>query len=282
MALHGVGDTALWLGKADVAERSYREGLDLAHTEGTPTDVALFAFHLGQLSWLVDRIDDAERYANDALTVARETANTTWPPYALFILASVAHERADIPLAGERYREAIVLAWEHHDRLGVRMALPGLAAVAAPEGDPLRAVRLAGAASALEEHAGIWAFPPIRARHERWQQTAERGLDPTRRAAAWQEGRGMTIEETIAHALEPPSERPDGAATRDALSSREREVLELLARGRTNRAIAEALFVTEHTAKYHVSSLFNKLGATNRAEAVTRAVALGLLRVPED
>ena len=48
-ALHGVGDTALWLGKADVAERTYREGLELAQTEGTPTDVALFAFHLGQL-----------------------------------------------------------------------------------------------------------------------------------------------------------------------------------------------------------------------------------------
>jgi predicted ATPase/DNA-binding CsgD family transcriptional regulator/DNA-binding XRE family transcriptional regulator len=282
MALHGVGDTALWLGKADVAERTYREGLELARTEGTPTDVALFAFHLGQLSWLVDRIDDAERYANDALTVAREAANTTWPPYALFILGSVAHERGDIQLAGVRYREAIVLAWEHHDRLGVRMALPGLAALAALEGDSLRAVRLAGAASALEGHAGIWAFPPIRERHERWQQTAEQGLDPTRRAAAWQEGRSMTMEETIAHALEPPPERPDGAATRDALSSREREVLELLARGQSNRAIGEALFVTEHTAKYHVSSLFNKLGATNRAEAVTRAVALGLLTVPED
>jgi LuxR family maltose regulon positive regulatory protein len=92
----------------------------------------------------------------------------------------------------------------------------------------------------------------------------------------------MTIEETIAHALERPSERPDGAAAREALSSREREVLELLARGKSNRAIAETLFVTEHTAKYHVSSLFNKLGATNRAEAVTRAVALGLLTLPED
>ena len=40
--------------------------------------------------------------------------------------------------------------------------------------------------------------------------------------------------------------------------------------------------MTEHTAKYHVASLFNKLGATNRAEAVSRAVAFGLLAVPED
>ena len=229
----------------------------------------------------MDRIDDAERYANDALTVAREAGNTTWPPYALFILGSVAHERGDIPLAGERYREAIALAWEHHDRLGVRMALPGLAALAGLEGDPARAVRLAGAASALEENAGIWAFPPIRERHERWQQAAERSLDPARRAAAWQEGRAMSIEETIAYALEPSSTKPE-AATAGPLSRREREVLELLARGRSNREIAQSLYVTEHTAKYHVASLFNKLGVTSRAEAVTRAIRLGLLRPPAD
>ena len=46
--------------------------------------------------------------------------------------------------------------------------------------------------------------------------------------------------------------------------------------------IAEALVVTEHTAKYHVASLLNKLGAASRAEAVTRAVALGLLTPSRD
>ena len=65
--------------------------------------------------------------------------------------------------AGALYREAIELAWEHHDRLCIRMALPGLAGLATLEGDPVRALRLAGAANALEEDAGIWAFPPIRA-----------------------------------------------------------------------------------------------------------------------
>ena len=49
-----------------------------------------------------------------------------------------------------------------------------------------------------------------------------------------------------------------------------------LARALEERGL-ESLFVTEHTAKYHVSSLFNKLGVTTRAEAVARAVALGLL-----
>ena len=282
MSLHGVGDTALWLGNTELAERSYDEGLELARTRGTASDVALFAFHLGQLAWLTDRLDAAERHAEDALAVAESAGNTTWPPYALFILASIAHERADVARAGRLYREAVARAWEHHDRLGVRMALPGLASLAGPEGDPARAVRLAGAASALEENAGIWAFPPIRERHERWQRDAELGLDAARRADAWEQGRAMSIEQAIAHALETPAKAPAANPARGLLSEREREVLELLARGRSNREIARSLFVTEHTAKYHVASLFNKLGATSRAEAVARAVALGLLVPPTD
>jgi DNA-binding CsgD family transcriptional regulator len=69
---------------------------------------------------------------------------------------------------------------------------------------------------------------------------------------------------------------------RDRLSPREREVLALVARGRSNREIAKALIVTEHTAKYHVAQLLNKLGAGNRAEAVTRAVAAGLIAPDRD
>jgi len=281
-SLHGVGDTDLWLGDLETAERSYQEGLALARTDGTAEDVALFAFHLGQLSWLVDRLDDAHRYAEDALAVARTAGSTTWPPYALFVLASVAHERGDVPRAGALYREAIALAWEHHDRLGVRMALPGLAALATLEGDPSRAMRLSGAASALEENAGIWAFPPIRERHERWLGAAQRALSEDARAAAWAEGGRLSIDEMVAHAMEPAVAAGEAGAGGhgDRLSPREREVLNLLARGASNRQIGEALFVTEHTAKYHVKSLFNKLGAANRAEAVSRAIALGLLAPP--
>lgn len=279
-SLHGVGDTALWVGNVDLARASYEEGLDLARRQGTPEDVALFAFHLAQLSWLQGELDTGEEFGQEALSVGREAGSTTWPPYALFVLASLAHERGDTRDAGRLYRDAIGLAWEHHDHLCVRMALPGLAALATLEGDPTRALRLAGAASALEENAGIWAFPPIRERHERWLASAEGSLDPEARAAAWAEGRALTIDEVIAHALEevgfvdPGTSKGTGPGR---LSPREQEVLALVAEGHSNRKIAELLFVTEHTAKYHVSSLFNKLGTTTRAEAVARAVALGLL-----
>jgi LuxR family maltose regulon positive regulatory protein len=63
----------------------------------------------------------------------------------------------------------------------------------------------------------------------------------------------------------------------DQLTSRELEVLEMLAAGRSNQAIASRLVVTLDTAKKHVSHLLGKLGAANRTEAVTRARELGLI-----
>jgi LuxR family transcriptional regulator, maltose regulon positive regulatory protein len=64
----------------------------------------------------------------------------------------------------------------------------------------------------------------------------------------------------------------------EPLSARELQVLELLAAGLPNRAIAEELVVTLDTVKSHVSNLFAKLGTTNRTQAVARARALGLVR----
>jgi two-component system response regulator DesR len=60
------------------------------------------------------------------------------------------------------------------------------------------------------------------------------------------------------------------------LSGREREVLALIAAGSTNREIAVALHLSPHTVKGHTSSLYRKLEAKNRAEAVQRAQRLGL------
>lgn len=66
----------------------------------------------------------------------------------------------------------------------------------------------------------------------------------------------------------------EGPAT--PLSEREQEVLERIAEGRTNREIAAALHLSPHTVKGHASTLFRKLGARNRAEAVQRAQRLGM------
>ena len=78
-------------------------------------------------------------------------------------------------------------------------------------------------------------------------------------------GLGMTVFK--------PHESPGGPP----LTEREREVLELVAGGATNREIAERLFLSPHTIKEHTSSLYRKLGVRNRAEAVQKAQRLGLI-----
>ena len=61
------------------------------------------------------------------------------------------------------------------------------------------------------------------------------------------------------------------------LSEREREVLRLIAQGQSNKQIGRQLSITERTVKFHVTSIFNKLGTDNRAQAIAVAARRGLL-----
>ncbi len=73
----------------------------------------------------------------------------------------------------------------------------------------------------------------------------------------------------------PPPERV--SAIEEPLTARESEVLQLMAQGLPNKLIAARLHISEHTAKFHVSSIMLKLGAASRTEAVTLAARRGLL-----
>ncbi len=68
---------------------------------------------------------------------------------------------------------------------------------------------------------------------------------------------------------------PEGTSIRGPLTDRESEVLALLAKGLPNKQIAMALGISEHTVKFHVSSIYSKLEVTNRTEAVREGLRGG-------
>ena len=63
----------------------------------------------------------------------------------------------------------------------------------------------------------------------------------------------------------------------DPLTARESEVLDFLGHGLSNKMIARELHISEHTVKFHISSLYSKLGVSNRAEAVSQGARHGLI-----
>lgn len=83
----------------------------------------------------------------------------------------------------------------------------------------------------------------------------------------------------VAH-LEPGAAGPARADGASPLSERETEVLHLVAEGFRSKEIAERLAISERTVKAHLTSIFTKLDATSRAEAIARAVGRGLLGRP--
>jgi DNA-binding NarL/FixJ family response regulator len=80
--------------------------------------------------------------------------------------------------------------------------------------------------------------------------------------------------------LLPPAaaRRPiDGESPAESLTSREIEVLELVAEGLANKAIAARLAISDQTVKFHIASIIGKLAASNRTDAVRLAVRRGLI-----
>jgi NarL family two-component system response regulator LiaR len=89
--------------------------------------------------------------------------------------------------------------------------------------------------------------------------------------------RERVIEIAVPAAPTPSFAADDTARERLGITRREMEILELVARGLSNREIGEALFVSENTVKTHCSRVFDKLGARRRTEAVQRGKELRLL-----
>lgn len=88
---------------------------------------------------------------------------------------------------------------------------------------------------------------------------------------------GLVVIDPALSPVVLPSGEPAPEAPSEALTPRELEVLQLMAEGLANKAIAQKLGISDHTVKFHVNAIMSKLNAQSRTEAVVRATRLGLI-----
>ena len=95
---------------------------------------------------------------------------------------------------------------------------------------------------------------------------------------------GTAIESAVAAKLMSHMNKRSARAQQPVVSfsKREKQVLELLAGGKTNREIGETLFISESTVKFRVNAILSNLDASNRTEAVSVAVKQGVITLPTD
>jgi DNA-binding NarL/FixJ family response regulator len=153
--------------------------------------------------------------------------------------------------------------------------------------DPDQVTRLIGVNEAMHQITGL--------AHSVWEHTPfapgivalRARLDEKSVASARKDGYALSLQQMAEVALEVldqavagASERraePKGVSRHGLLSARELEVLRLVAEGLSNREVAGRLFVTERTVRSHLTSIFGKLGADNRTQAVALARLQSLL-----
>ena len=165
-------------------------------------------------------------------------------------------------LAARTGGEAIELA----RRLEPHVALVDLFLAGESGADVCESIRAVSPQTRVLLISGAGRMSPAAARAAGASGFVSKDLDAGELArAVHRVGLGMT--------LFPPKARQPAPL----LSAREREVLDHVAAGATNREIAARLYLSPHTVKEHTSALYRKLGARNRAEAVQRAQRIGLL-----
>jgi non-specific serine/threonine protein kinase len=178
--------------------------------------------------------------------------------------------------------ESLAMRVEIGDKGGIAWCLEKLAEAASQQAGTgqaslERAVRVFGAAAALRAPVGSVIDPADQPAYERRLAALREALGDAAFEAAWAEGGALPLEQAVAEAL-AAQERPAAGAKEayGGLSAREREVAVLIAQGRSNREIAEALVVGMRTAETYISRILNKLGVSSRVQIATWALEKGL------
>jgi predicted ATPase/DNA-binding SARP family transcriptional activator/DNA-binding CsgD family transcriptional regulator len=256
------------------------ESLALRRQLGDMVSIALTLGNLGVLARYHGDYARAEALLEESLDLRRRAGDRWGSAAMLANLGSVAIDRRHYGRALSLFAESLTLCRELGDQRVAAYCLEGFAAIAVALGNPRRGVRLAAAAAALREATGAFLPPNERATIDGAMTTARAALGEDAFAAAWTAGHTLPLDQAIAYALTveapagdrpvSPSLSPTSSNAAAPLTRREREVAALIADGRTNRQIAEALRLAEPTVAKHVGNILAKLGVATRKQIVAR------------
>jgi predicted ATPase/DNA-binding CsgD family transcriptional regulator len=234
---------------------------------------------LGDLARIRSEPEVARRYYTEALPVFREISARPEIARTLAGLARVALEQHDHSAAGEFLGESLVLSHSTGSRIGVARGLEAFAELAASLDEPAHAVRLIAAAASLRDTAGL---RPLSGARIGPYLTAAGSLGEAAVTPLWEEGAAMTPDQAVALALSGSGAGAAGSSgglgggggagavagrpLPNQLTPRERQIIELIATGLSNRQIAEELVIAPATAARHVANIMAKLGFSSRSQ----------------
>jgi non-specific serine/threonine protein kinase len=260
--------------------------LDRYQASADPWSVAYACLSLGHLLYEAGHDDAATTTLEESLRLYAQVREQRGAAMARTKLALLLHGGGDPMRARGMAREGLQFARRMQYTHLIAYGADDVAQMLAGQYPPEQLTRLLSAADSLRRMASLPRPPREAAAHAALVESLQRRLGEPAFSATWTAGRGLAQDqvadlalaaldaETVVDGLpaEPTIRRPAGL-----LSEREREVLRLVAEGLSNQQIAEALFISERTARFHLTSVFNKLGADNRAQAVALASQRGLL-----
>ena len=262
-----LGHIARGRGDLLAARSYYEEALPIRRELGEPVDVAVSLACLGHVARALHEYDTARALYEESLDLAEAQGHPAEITAAQHDLRRLAHERGHDDQASAWYTRALPVAQQINHPRRVAYLLEGFAILAARE-HPERALLLAGAANALRRASGSILPPSEQAVLERELAPARRILGPRRGAAAAEAGAVLSAKEAAELALAAPGLAPSltPMTSPEQLSARAHEVVKLVARGFTNRQIAEALVISERTVEWHVANSRGKLGLGTRSQ----------------
>jgi predicted ATPase/DNA-binding CsgD family transcriptional regulator len=242
--------------------------------------VAHARYGLGNLARA--RGDDAAavRHFRSALELFGQIGASTEMARCLAGIGAVALGSLDLPTAAASLGESLELSMATGQRLGIARGLEALSALAMARGEDDTALTLDGASAALRDVVGEPRPPARQQRLDVMLAPARSRLGP-RWAGLVAEGRQLSAHEAVRYALASlesaaaPASAPSAAATPgrtdqrelpSVLTAREMQIAHLIARGLSNRAIAEELVISPATAARHVANIMAKLGLNSRAQ----------------